>query len=155
MRPCLHEIRSNRAFEEAMPCDPSRPDLAVVMPLDPHTPRSARHVVAQVDNPSPDLRDVVMLLCSEVVTQAVERAPGGSVEVRVWMPEDVVRVELVGALDDIDVTIRRHADHAEYAELLLDELADRWQLDAEGDQPSRIWFEIDRHPAGRPVEAAY
>jgi hypothetical protein len=125
------------------------------MPLDLHTPRSARHVVAQVDNPSPDLRDVVMLLCSEVITQAVERAPGGTVEVRVWMPKDLVRVELIGALDELDVTIRRRADHAEYAELLLDELADRWQLEDFGEELSRIWFEIDRHPAERPVAAAY
>lgn len=140
-----------------MPCDLRRPDLAVVMPLDPHTPRSARHAVGQVDSPSPDLRDVVMLLCSEVVTQAVERTPGGTVEVRVWMPEDVVRVEMVGALDGLDVAIREHADHAEYAEMLLDELADRWQIEAGGDAPedSRIWFEIDRHPAERPVQAAY
>ena len=114
-------------------------------------------MVAQVDHPSPDLRDVVMLLCSEVVTQAVERAPGGTVEVRVWMPEDVVRIELIGALDGLDVAIREHADHAEYAAVLLDELADRWQIDT-GDEAfdgSRIWFEIDRHPAERPVEAAY
>lgn len=140
-----------------MPCDLRRPDLAVVMPLDLHTPRSARHVVAQVDHPSPDLRDVVMLLCSEVVTQAVERAPGGTVEVRVWMPQDVVRIELIGALDGLDVAIREHADHAEYAAVLLDELADRWQIDT-GDEAfdgSRIWFEIDRHPAERPVQAAY
>jgi hypothetical protein len=138
-----------------MPCDPRRPDLAIVMPLDPHTPRSVRHVVAQVDHPSPDLRDVVMLLCSEVVTQAVERAPGGIVELRVWMPEDLVRVELIGALDELDVTIRRNADHAEYAELLLDELADRWRLEDFGEELSRIWFEIDRHPAESPLQAAY
>ena len=42
-----------------MPCDMRRPDLAVEMPLDPHAPRSARHCVAQVDHPSPDLRDAV------------------------------------------------------------------------------------------------
>jgi hypothetical protein len=137
-----------------MPCDPRRPDLAVVMPLDPHTPRSARHVVGQVDNPSPDLRDVVMLLCSEVVTQAVELSPGGTVEVRVWMPEDVVRVELVGALDGLDVRIRDHAEHAEYASLLLEELADRWQLE-EGEGAGRIWFEIDRHRAEAPLQEAY
>jgi hypothetical protein len=137
-----------------MPCDPRRPDLAIVMPLDPHTPRSARHVVAQVDHPSPDLRDVVMLLCSEVVTQAVELSPGGSVEVRVWMPEDVVRVELVGALDGLDVRMREHAEHAEYASLLLEELADRWQLE-DGEGANRIWFEIDRHPVEAPLQAAY
>jgi hypothetical protein len=140
-----------------MPCNPRRPDLAVVMPLDPHTPRSARHVVARVDHPSPDLRDVVMLLCSEIVTQAVERTPGGTVEVRVWMPEDVVRVELVGALDGLEKAIREHADHAEYAEVLLDELADRWEIETRAGRPGggRIWFEIDRHPAERPLQVAY
>jgi hypothetical protein len=137
-----------------MPCDPRRPDLSVVMPLDTHTPRSARHVVAQVDHPSPDLRDVVMLLCSEVVTQAVELSPGGNVEVRVWMPEDVVRVELIGALDGLDVRIREHAEHAEYASLLLEELADRWELE-EGEAAGRIWFEIDRHRVESPLQAAY
>src|ERR1700761_3744218 len=96
----LLENGPKRASQCPMPCDLRRPDLAIVMALDPHTPRSVRHVVGQIDHPSPDLRDVVMLLCSEVVTQAVERAPGGTVEVRVWMPEDVVRVELVGALDE-------------------------------------------------------
>ncbi|SRR5579871_4725610 len=138
-----------------MPCDPRRPDLTVVMPLDPHTPRSARHVVAQVDNPSPDLRDVVLLLCSEVVTQAVELSPGGHVEVRVWMPEDVVRVELVGALDGLDVRIRNHAEHHEYASLLLDELADRWQLETGDEEDGRIWFEIDRRRAESSLQAAY
>ena len=137
-----------------MPCDLRRPDLAVVMPLDPHTPRSARHVVAQVDHPSPDLRDVVMLLCSEIVTQAVERDPGGIVEVRVWMPEDVVRVELLGALEGLEEAIRERAEHAEYAGLLLDELADRWRLE-DGGHAERLWFEIDRHPVERPVQAAY
>src|SRR5581483_10013974 len=83
MRLRLLEIGAKRAPQRSMPCDLRRPDLALVMPLDPYTPRSARHAVGQVDHPSPDLRDVVMLLCSEVVTQAVELSPGGAVEVRV------------------------------------------------------------------------
>jgi hypothetical protein len=137
-----------------MPCDPRAPDLAVRLPLDLHTPRSARHAVGQVDHPSPDLRDVVMLLCSEVVTQAVERAPGGLVEVRVWMPEDVVRVELVGALQGVETAIADRAEHAAYAARLLDQLADRWELE-HGEHSGRIWFEIDRHPAERPREPTY
>ena len=115
-------------------------------------------MVAQVDHPSPDLRDVVMLLCSEVVTQAVERAPGGTVEVRVWMPQDVVRVELIGALDGLDVDDPPSTPTTPNTpRLLLDELADRWQLDTGGEafDGSRIWFEIDRHPAERPPEVAY
>jgi hypothetical protein len=121
------------------------------MPLDPHTPRSARHCVAQVDHPSPDLRDAVMLLCSEIVTLAVERSQGDEIEVRVWMPEDVVRVELIGSPHSLS---KVHRDHADYSTLLLDQLADRWQHET-GERGARVWFEIDRHPAARPLAAAY
>ncbi len=121
------------------------------MPLDPHAPRSARHTVAQVDHPSPDLRDAVMLLCSEVVTQAVERSPGEMIEVRVWMPEDVVRVELVGSPHSLS---KAHRAHGDYATLLLDQLADRWQHEQREDEAC-VWFEIDRHPASRPLAEAY
>ncbi len=134
-----------------MPFDLRRPDLAVVMPLDTHTPRSARHCVAQVDSPSPDLRDAVLLLCSEIVTQAVERSAGETIEVRVWMPEDVVRVELLGSPHSLSKT---HRDHSDYSMLLLDSLADRWELET-GEDEARMWFEIDRHPAGRTLEPAY
>ncbi len=134
-----------------MPCDLRRPDLAVVMPLDPHTPRSARHCVAQVDHPSPDLRDAVMLLCSEIVTQAVERSQGDEIEVRVWMPEDVVRVEMIGSPHSLS---KVHRDHSDYSTMLLDQLADRWQHET-GERGARVWFEIDRHPAARPLAAAY
>jgi len=134
-----------------MPYDLRRPDLAVVMPLDPHAPRSARHAVAQVDHPSPDLRDAVMLLCSEVVTQAVERAGEETIEVRVWMPEDVVRVELIASPHSLS---KAHREHHDYTSLLLDQLADRWQLETH-EEESRVWFEIDRHPASRPLVEAY
>ncbi len=134
-----------------MPCDPRQPDLVVAMPLDAHTPRSARHAVGQVDHPSPDLRDAVMLLCSEIVTQAVERSSGEAIEMRVWMPEDVVRVEMVGSPHSLS---KAHREHSDYASLLLDQLADRWHLETGVDQ-SRVWFEIDRHPAARPLAEAY
>lgn len=134
-----------------MPCDLRRPDLRVVMPLDPHTPRSARHCVAQVDHPSPDLRDAVMLLCSEIVTQAVERSAGDTVEVLVWMPEDVVRVEMIGPSHGLS---KAHRDHGDYSAVLLEQLADRWDHEV-GDDGARVWFEIDRHPAGRPLAGAY
>lgn len=134
-----------------MACDPQRPDLTVTMPLDPHTPRSARHCVAQVDHPSPDLRDAVMLLCSELVTQAVERSAGESIEVRVWMPEDVVRVELLGSPHSLSKT---HREHSDYSTLLLEQLADRWELET-GEECARVWFEIDRHPVGRSLAEAY
>src|SRR5438067_6090977 len=79
-----------------MPIDPLQPDLAMSLTLDRHAPRAARYHVAQVDRPSPDLRDAVVLLTSELVTRAVERSQSGSqeLELRVWMPADVVRVEV-------------------------------------------------------------
>ena len=135
----------------SMPYDLRQPDLTVVLPLDPHTPRSVRHCVSQVDHPSPDLRDAIMLLCSDLVTQAVERAPGETIEVLVWMPEDVVRVEMVASAHALSKT---HRERHDYASVLLDQLADRWQHQL-GRGDARVWFEIDRHPAGRPLASAY
>lgn len=118
-----------------------QPDLAVELPLDPYAPRAARHYVSQVDRPSPDLRNTVLLLVSDLVTGAVEGCGEGTIELRVWMPSDVVRVEVEGAREVIEQAPRHPQS---YASLLLDELADRWELE-HGNGPARIWFEIDRH----------
>ena len=40
-------------------------DLTVSLPLDEDAPRAARHHVAHVDHPSPDLRDAVDVLAVE------------------------------------------------------------------------------------------
>ena len=132
-----------------MPFDRLRPDMEIVLTLDPYAPRAARHRVAQVGRPSPDLRDAIKLLCSELVTQAVERsADGGSIELRMWMPEDVVRVELEGSHSTVGV---RAPDPRTFAALLLNQIADRWALDII-DEHACIWYEIDRHAA--PVAMA-
>jgi len=124
-----------------MPLDTGRPDLAMTVPLDRYAPRSARQCIAQVDNPSPDLRDAVVLLCSELVTHAVQHAPGESAEMRVWMPEDIVRVELLCAPE---ATTWDSPERFDYALMLLDSLADRWEREDCGAR-TRVWFEIDRH----------
>jgi hypothetical protein len=126
-------------------CDPDNPDLAVVLPLGPFAPRAARHHVAQVDKPSPDLRDAAVLLTSELVTRAVECSlMGGAIELRVWMPEDVVRIEMHGP----EAVLSHPRDEASlYSSLVLDQVADRWELEP-GDGSACIWFEIDRHPVG-------
>src|ERR1700730_5875366 len=54
------------------------PDLAISLRIDPYAPRAARYHVAQVDRPSPDLRDAVVLLTSELVTRAVQRSGQGA-----------------------------------------------------------------------------
>jgi hypothetical protein len=126
-------------------CDPDNPDLAVILPLGPYAPRAARHHVAQVDKPSPDLRDATVLLTSELVTRAVECSrDAGPIELRVWMPRDVVRVEMHGPA----AVLAHPRDEASvYSSLVLDQVADRWELEP-GLGGACIWFEIDRHPAG-------
>ncbi len=123
----------------------SKPDLAVALPLDPYAPRAARYHVAQVDRPSPDLRDTVLLLVSDLVTGAVEGLGEGVITLRVWMPSDVVRVEVEGP-SEVIIQAPRHPQS--YAALLLDELADRWELER-NDAHACVWFEIDRHVSAR------
>jgi hypothetical protein len=130
-----------------MPIDPGAPDLVTRLRLDPYAPRAARFRVREVDSPSPDLRDAVVLLTSEIVTRAVEQRSGDaadSVELRVWMPPDVVRVELRAPCELLaDAQPARSRD---YDLMLLDCIADRWSLDHESDG-DYLWFEIDRQPA--------
>jgi hypothetical protein len=132
-----------------------RPDLAMRLWLDPYAPRAARYQVAEVDRPSPDLRDAVTLLTSELVTSAVQHCHSeqAMVELRVWMPADVVRVELRAPRSDLKPAFE--GEPRDYSLLLLDELADRWSFD-EWDEQACMWFEIDRHPhqSGVPSAAA-
>jgi hypothetical protein len=121
----------------------SEPDLTIMLELDAYAPRAARHHVAGVDHPSPDLRDVVMLLTSEIVSRAVERAEGETIEMRVWMPHDIVRIEVRGSPAAIASTPE---DEHGFGLMLVDEIADRWDLE-DDTGPACIWFEIDRHPA--------
>src|SRR3977135_1482164 len=116
-----------------MPIDLLRPDLAMSLMLDPYAPRAARYHIAQVDRPSPDLRDAVVLLTSELVTRAVQhcQSPEASLELRAWMPADVVRVELHAPPQLLGLT--SDGDSTDYGLLLLDELADRWSLDEAGE----------------------
>jgi hypothetical protein len=133
-----------------MPVDTVLPDLQVSLRLDPFAPRAARYYVAQLDRPSPDLRDAVVLLTSELVSRAVEQceqSPHESVELLAWMPPDVVRVELRAPRELLDLSA--HADRTHYDLLLLDQVADRWSLDTmdseDGEPSACMWFEIDRN----------
>jgi hypothetical protein len=137
-----------------VPVDTVVPDLQVSLDLDPFAPRAARYYVSQLDRPSPDLRDAVVLLTSELVSRAVEQSedcPDQRVELLAWMPPDVVRVELRAARELLDLPA--HADRTHYDMLLLDQVADRWSIDstdAEADDPAAcMWFEIDRSVSWR------
>jgi hypothetical protein len=129
-----------------MPVDQANADLRVSLPLDAHAPRAARLHVRGVDRPSPDLRDVVVLLTSELVTRAVDSCSSGegTVELSVWMPSDVVRVE-INAPHAI-LGRPRPLEEIDFELLLVSRLADRWSEETCGDQ-RQVWFEIDRRPA--------
>ena len=124
------------------------PDLALSLPLDPYAPRAARYHMAQVDRPSPDLRDAVVLLTSELVTRAVQLCDSRetTIELRAWMPHDIVRVELHAPAELLEASPAR-AGERDYSLLLLDQLADRWSLEP-ADGLACMWFEIDRHGTG-------
>ena len=128
-----------------MPIDPYEPDLETSLHLDLYAARAARHCVTTVDSPSPDLRDAVALLTSELVTRAV--APDGTppaedVSLRVWMPPDVVRVELRLRRGHFFAPLGPRPE--DLGLLVLDGVADRWSIEP-ADGGVALWFEIDRH----------
>ncbi|HEX4467447.1 MAG TPA: hypothetical protein VH025_09690 [Solirubrobacteraceae bacterium] len=119
------------------------PDLSTTLKLDPYAPREARHRISQVDNPSPDLRDAVVLLASELVTRAVECAADETAELRVWMPADIVRIELHASIETIESAVDPQPP---YSAAMLEQITDRWGVSASGDGRC-LWFEIDRRRA--------
>jgi hypothetical protein len=119
-------------------------DLVVSLPLDADAPRAARHHIALVDHPSPDLRDVIVLLTSELISQAVNRCrfAGVSFDLRAWMPPDLVRVEIRLPKTFLDLG---WADYEQdLSTIVIRTAADRLWVGSEGDL-ARKWFEIDRH----------
>jgi hypothetical protein len=135
-----------------IPINLAGPDLVVSLDLDLYAPRAARHHVAQVDHPSPDLRDAVTLLTGELVTRAAQQCQTSSktaVELRVWMPPDVVRVELRAPLNLLSSL--GDGDAVQYGEMLLGQVADRWSIDTAQDFAC-MWFEIDRRRARGEAE---
>ena len=122
----------------------AEPDLSLALPVERFAPHRARHAVGQVDRPSPDLRAAVILLVSEIVTHSVQQAPPDDpreLELRVWMPSHVVRVELRGP--GTDLTQSNGSGDPHYSLMLVKEIADRWGVRPDG-ETTLVWFEIDR-----------
>ena len=132
------------------------PDLELELPLDKHAPSEARHAVGRVDRPSPDLKDAVMLLTSELITRALRNRCGGenpTVRLRVWMPAEIVRVEVWCEPELLHEHPEVDDEYPEYDLMLLELTTDRWSIDRREDQIC-AWFEIDRRPAGRTAAVA-
>lgn len=128
-----------------MLCSRADADFELTLDLEPEAARSARELVGHIDHPAPQVRKEAMLLTSELVTRAVQRCDpvlGESVRLRVWMPEDLVRVELRAASAEL---FRPYGAGPHYDQLLLDRLADRWSIES-GEGHGCAWFEIDQRP---------
>ncbi len=134
------------------------PDLAISLFPDRFAPRAARYCVGTIQTPPPQLRDSVVLLTSEVVSRAV-RLHGASshdlFELRVWMREEVARVELRAPRELVcAMPAPEHQldDEDQLDDLqLIEILADRWSIDAD-EQEACIWFEIDCHRGGGQLD---
>ncbi len=144
--------RRRRASSAKAPVHRFRPDFAISLDLDATAPRSARNYVRDLvrADASPSLREAVMLLTSELVTLTVLQRTSSfaeSVELRVWLRSDLVRVELGVPSELLSLPLDDGAPRHDH--VLLDEIAGRWSIDS-GEDVARLWFEIDRD--GPPVE---
>ena len=90
----------------------------------------------------------LMLLVSELVTNAVRHAHGEHFEVRVEVGRDVVRLEVHDDGEGFEPRIAPSEDGTGgYGLFIVDRLADRWGV--ERDEGGVIWLELDR-PASAP-----
>lgn len=116
---------------------------SATFPALPASARAARSFLrdALPREAQPDLIDVILLLVTELVTNAVIHA-GTSIKVRVAIDGEVVRVDVQD--DAPDPPVRRLASPESLngrGLLLLDKLADRWGFEP---RPSgkTVWFEV-------------
>jgi anti-sigma regulatory factor (Ser/Thr protein kinase) len=121
----------------------------------PHTPAAPalarRYLVSRAAAWPAGLLDIVVLLTSELVTNAVLHGLG---PVQLMLIEDgnLVTVEVSdGEAGPLPMAPRRPADVDSHGRglLVVDHLADRWGCRARRTAPGKtVWFELRRSPAG-------
>jgi anti-sigma regulatory factor (Ser/Thr protein kinase) len=87
---------------------------------------------------------IVVLLASELVSNAVKHANAALIEIRCEVVPQSVRIEVVDAGPGFDAipSVRNPDAVGGWGLHLVDELSTRWGVvDATG---ARVWFEIDR-----------
>lgn len=113
---------------------------------EPASARAARRFVVDVlaGVATPDLEETVILLASELVTNAVVHV-GGEVEVLVRLTPTAVRVEVTDSSDATPTPRRAGVDDTSGRGLaLVEALARRWGVDADPTGGKTVWFEVDR-----------
>ena len=108
----------------------------VELPAVPEAPAAARRALSEL--PLGPLRDDALLLASELVTNAVHRAPegGGTVEVEAEAGAGGVRVEVRDSGRRFEP-----GPEPDYAMRIVAGAAHRWGV--ESDDATRAWFELD------------
>lgn len=114
---------------------------SVILERDVHAPAATRRLVESLLDGDPSA-DVVALLASELVTNAVRYGSGepNEVEVSVAGDGDGVLVEVLspGEMADGDTDTP-----GGFGLLLVDQLADEWGIEATGRGRVRAWFRTD------------
>jgi anti-sigma regulatory factor (Ser/Thr protein kinase) len=122
-----------------------RTNLDVDISRTPQAPGRARSAVRQLGHAiAPDVRDDIVLLVSELVTNSVKYGDEGDLRLKIDVPDPRrVRVEVVNEGASFEPRERTGAvtDSGGWGLHLVDHLADRWGVHAGS---THVWFEIDR-----------
>jgi anti-sigma regulatory factor (Ser/Thr protein kinase) len=130
--------------ERAAPAEPPGPNSLTISGIPKNVAR-ARAFVAEVLGPDHPCADVAVLLCSELVTNAVlhsdSRRPGGTVTIAVADLTDSVEVKVIdeGSASSIPVVKADTLAADGHGLFLVENLAERWGYESD-DAGTAVWF---------------
>jgi|CZLB01.1.fsa_nt_gi anti-sigma regulatory factor (Ser/Thr protein kinase) len=130
--------------ERAAPAEPPGPNSLTISGIPKNVAR-ARAFVAEVLGPDHPCADVAVLLCSELVTNAVlhsdSRRPGGTVTIAVADLMDSVEVKVIdeGSASSIPVVKADTLAADGHGLFLVENLAERWGYESD-DAGTAVWF---------------
>ena len=131
----------------AVPLPVDQPLLDLLLPPDPTSPRVARAAVTPVlaERLPPDALDRLVLLVSELVTNAVRHACTPA-ELRIWINDQLVLVKVCdGSPAAPQVRLQAPDATSGRGMFLVQRLATRWGIEAK-DPGKCVWFELPTSP---------
>lgn len=124
------------------------------LPASSAAPALARSTLSAVAHPDAGIADDVMLMTSELVTNAVRHARSAPLEdvvVRVGRLDGTMHVEVLNPGPSFDPHVPAAPDGTGtgLGLFLVDRLAARWGVEREGAR-TKVWFEVPVGGASRP-----